>query len=232
MKSCPRWQYDEFQQVGKDYSLPEEVQVYDSSHSRFRDVDRENDGILGSLGIGRDHVAIDLGAGTGAFAVQAALRGARVYAVDVSRAMLDHARARAGKAGVSGIEFCHAGFLTFEIGDEAADFIITTFALHHLPDFWKGIALGRMYRMLRPGGKLYLSDVVLDEQDAMANIDAVIMKLGQAGGDFLREDAEAHFREEFSTFDWIMEGLLSRAAFTIEKKQISDGVLATYLCSK
>ena len=90
MKERLRWQYDEYVQVGMDYSQPAEVERYDSRHADFRDIREESDSVLDALGVSRDDILIDFGAGTGIFAIQAALRGARVYAVDVSQAMLDH----------------------------------------------------------------------------------------------------------------------------------------------
>lgn len=226
------WQYNEFEQVGKDYSKPNEVEMYDSSHSDFRDIEKESNAVLDTLGIGESDVLIDFGSGTGTFAIQAALRCATVYAVDVSQAMIDYARIKAEKAGVTNIKFCHGGFLTFEYDGPAVDFFVTTFAFHHLPDFWKGIALNRMYHMLKPGGQLYIHDVILEEHGAIENIAALIENLAAAGGDFLQQDAEGHFREEFSTYDWIMDGLLSRAGFVIKSKNIQDGVIGTYYCAK
>ncbi len=226
------WLYDEFKQVGKDYSLLNEVDMYDSSHADFRDIAAESDAVLDSLGIRENDILIDFGAGTGTFAIQAALRGVRVYAVDVSRAMLDYAQRKAEKAGVATIEFCHAGFLTFDFGGPAADFITTTFAFHHLPDFWKGIALNRLYGMLKPGGHFFMHDVILESPHAIENIAALIETLAAAGGDFLQKDTQGHFREEFSTYDWVMDGLLSRAGFDIKSKEIRDGVLGTYYCAK
>jgi len=232
MKKSLVWQYDEFKQVGKDYSMPTEVEMYDSSHSDFRDITKESNIVLDSLGIGKGDVIIDFGSGTGTFAIQAALRGAKVYAVDVSQAMLEYAQAKAVKAGISNILFCHSGFLSFEFEDQTANVIVTTFAFHHLPDFWKGIALGRMYRMLKNNGQLYIHDAILEENHAIENIASLIEKLADAGGDFLREDTEGHFREEFSTYDWIMDGLLARTGFTIKSKKIQDGVIGTYYCTK
>lgn len=232
MKKRLVWQYNEFKQVGKDYSVPTEVEMYDSSHSDFRDIAEESNIVLDSLGIAEDDVLIDFGSGTGTFVIQAALRGAKVYAVDVSRAMLDYAQAKAAKAGISNIFFCHSGFLSFEFEDQTANSIVTTFTLHHLPDFWKGIALSRIYRMLRPGGQLYIHDAIVEEHQAIENVAALIEKLADAGGDFLREDTEGHFREEFSTYDWIMDGLLARTGFTIKSKKIQDGVIGTYHCTK
>jgi ubiquinone/menaquinone biosynthesis C-methylase UbiE len=232
MKQGFSWQYDEFKQVGTDYSTKAEVEIYDSSHAEFRDMEAESLKILDALGIKADDRLIDFGSGTGTFAVHAGRRCARVYAVDVSQAMIDHAVAKAVKAGAANIEFHHAGFLTYEHNDSPVDAVVTTFAIHHLPDFWKGIALQRVNSMLKPGGKLYLRDVILEETNALANIAALIAKLAAAGGKRLREDTEMHFRDEYSTYVWVMDGLLSRAGFTITSKQIDDGVLGTYICTK
>lgn len=114
----------------------------------------------------------------------------------------------------------------------SVDAIVTTFAFHHLPDFWKGIELKRIQSMLKPGGQFYMHDVIIEESCALENIALFIEKQEKAGGDFLREDAEGHFRDEFSTYDWVMDGLLSRAGFSINHKRIENGVLGTYLCTK
>lgn len=228
----PSWQYKEFQPVGRDYGRQSEVDVYDSSHADFRDIKEESHRVLETLGIESGNHIIDFGSGTGTFAIEAAKKGAHVCAVDVSEAMLALAKTKAEKEGVSGITFHHAGFLTYNHQDQPADAIVTTFAFHHLPDFWKGVALQRIHQMLKPGGKFYLHDVVIEEAGALEKIAAFIDKQAQAGGDFLREDAEGHFRDEFSTYDWVMEGLLSRAGFCISSKQMEGGVIGTYICLK
>jgi ubiquinone/menaquinone biosynthesis C-methylase UbiE len=220
MKDKIGWQYNEFTQVGKDYSRQDEVADYDARHSDFRDIEGEGSAALDSLGVGKNDVLVDFGSGIGIFAIQAASRGARVCAVDVSEAMLAYAKNKAEKAGVANINFCHGGFLTFEYDGPAADFITTTFAFHHLPDFWKGIALKRIYQMLKPGGRFFIHDAVIEEDNAIENISALIDKLSSAGGDFAREDAEGDFRKEYSTYDWVMDGLLTRAGFTIDSKEI------------
>lgn len=224
------WQYDEFKQVGKDYGDRAEVELYDPSHATFRDIEAQSTEILDALGIKRSDMLIDFGSGTGTFAAVAARRSARVHAVDVSQAMIDRAAAKAAWAGVSNIEFHHAGFLTYEHAGPPVDAVVTVFSFHHLPDFWKGIALKRLHTMMKPGGRLYIHDVILEEAGALENIAALIDKLGAAGGAFLREDSEGHFREEYSTFDWVMDGLLARSGFTVKSKNIEDGVIGTYMC--
>jgi len=226
------WQYDEFKQVGTDYSSREEVDIYDSRHADFRDIEAESRNILDRFGNNINDVLLDFGSGTCTFAIQAAKRFKRVHAIDVSQVMIEHAKAKAVKAGVANIMFHHAGFLTYEHKDTPADVIVTTLAFHHLPDFWKGIALKRMCSMLKPGGFLYIHDVILEEVNSINNIQALIDKLAKDGGDLLREDTERHFREEYSTYDWVVDELLKRSGFQVKSKQIEGGVLGAYLCIK
>lgn len=232
MKKSPPWQYDEFKQVGVDYEDLAEVEAYDSRHAKFRDVDAECTSILDALAVTPRSVVIELGTGTGAFAIHAAQRCASVYAADVSGPMLKFAQQRSDKAGLKNITFCHAGFLTYEHNGALADALVTGLAFHHLPDFWKGIALDRMNGMLRNGGLLYLHDVIFEHADAETNIARWLDRLGEIGGAQLRDEVAAHVREEFSTFDWIMEGLLERAGFRILSKEMDEGVVGTYLCEK
>ena len=131
-----------------------------------------------------------------------------------------------------GIEFHQQGFLTYEHAPGTADAIATSFAFHQLPDFWKGVAVKRMAAMLRPGGRLYLYDVVLGEGDALATVAAFVARQEAAGGAFLRDDAVGHFGDEYSTYDWVMGGLLRRGGFEVVHKRTEAGVLAERLCSK
>lgn len=232
MSDYSDWQYDEFRQVGKDYGDPAEVELYDPSHADFRNPLAEARAVLDRLALGPDDTLIDFGCGTGTFAIEAARRCARVVAVDVSSPMLRRAEAKATAAGVENITFCHAGFLSYEHQGEPVAAVTTTFAFHHLPDFWKGIALQRIARLLRPGGQFYLSDAIVIPEDCLENVAAFIAWLGEAGGDFLHEDAKAHYREEFSTYDWVIDGLLTRAGLEICDKQLERGVLGHYLCRK
>lgn len=226
------WQYNEFKQIGKDYTKQEEVDVYDSSHTDFRNVKEENDKILKILQVQSNDVIIDFGSGTGTFAIQAAQQCGKIIAVDVSETMINFAKSKAHKAGQSNIEFYHSGFLSYKHLQDPVDAIVINLSFHHLPDFWKGIALKRIYHILKPAGKLLIRDVVVEDEKAMERIETFIKKQAEAGGDFLREDAEEHFREEFSTYDWIIEGLLKRAGFSIKSKDMDGGVFFSYLCTK
>jgi putative AdoMet-dependent methyltransferase len=118
----------------------------------------------------------------------------------------------------------------YEHLDEPAAAIATTFAFHHLPDLWKGIALARMRSMLKPGGQLYIHDVILEQNNATEVIKAFIDQQSLAGGDFLKRDAEGHFQQERSTYDWILDGLLARTGYRTVSKTIHDGFIGKYHC--
>ncbi|MBI3948109.1 MAG: class I SAM-dependent methyltransferase [Armatimonadetes bacterium] len=231
----PRWQHDEFRHVGADYNDPELARAYDSRHERFRgDMAADCDRLLDALQVDPGSTLVDIGCGTGTFAIQAARRCARVCAVDVSPAMLAVARGKAAAAGVGNLTFHLGGFLTYEHREPPADFVTSTAALHHLPDFWKLIGLRRVADMLRDGGVFYLMDTVysFDPAEHARFIDAKVEWFARAVDAEFGEEVETAFREECSTFDWVMEGLLARAGFLVERADYTDGMLARYVCRK
>ncbi len=232
MMTTPLWQYDEITHTGKDFASREVVAGYDARHRQFRDVDKENEAIINGLGLQPDHVVAEFGCGTGAFALQAARRCAKVYAVDISAAMLDYTGWKAETQGLDNIICCRGGFLTYVHEGKALDAAVTSLALHHLPDFWKQKALQRLNGMLAAEGRLFLHDVVFTEDNYEANIQVWIDKLSIEVGPDMAQDVARHVRCEDSTFTWIMEGLLVRAGFRIDRVDYTDGVLACYYCTK
>jgi ubiquinone/menaquinone biosynthesis C-methylase UbiE len=232
MRSITNWQYNEIEQVGMGYADIAEVERYDARHRRFRDVEKENNDILQDLSIQKNHVVADFGAGTGAFAIQAARRCKKVYAIDVSQAMLSFAEKKAQETDLANIVFCHQGFLTYSHESDPVDAVVSKLALHHLPDFWKAAALRNINGMMKVGSKFLLVDVVFSEENRRENISGWIAKMESIGGKELAREIEMHIREEYSTFTWIMEGLLKRAGFAIDRKEYQEGVLARYVCTK
>lgn len=234
MPSVPRWQYDETKFSGVDYLRRDEVAAYDRMHKKFRDYEKSAEEIIRRLSLSADSTVIDLGSGTGAFALHAARKCRTVYAVDVSDAMLDYCRQQATKEGVNNIVLCHAGLLTYEHQAEPADAAVCVAVLHHLPDFWKAVALTRCCRMLKPGGRLYLFDIVFPSRESTLpeKIDEWVMAIEAMADARLAEEAVVHARDEFSTYDWIMEGLLTRSGFHIDTAEYGQGFQTSYVCTK
>ena len=233
-KAGPKWQYDERKSCGVNYSSILSTWFYDRRHLKFRDFKAESEEIVAILGLRNNATVIDMGCGTGAFAVNAAAYYNKIYAVDVSNSMLRCARRKARKAKLTNIEFHRGGFLTYEHEAEPVDAIVSVIVMHHLPDFWKLIGLRRLAQMLKAGGKLFLRDVVcsFDIARYKHHIEDFIQSVSEQTGPAGQWEAEIHFRREYSTYGWIMEGLLERAGFKIEKADYKDGFFAEYLCTK
>lgn len=230
----PAWRYDETKPCGVNYNNAVLARLYDRHHRLFRDYRREAEDIVARLGVGPSATVIDMGCGTGAFALYAAGYCRTIHAVDISAAMLRRAQRKARRMGLKNIEFHRGGFLTYEHRAEPADAISTVAALHHLPDFWKLVALRRMASMLKPAGRLFLFDVVFsfDIGEYEHSIEQFITKTREQMGPNGQRESEAHVRDEYSTCDWIIEGLLERAGFRVETVDYHDKFLASYLCTK
>jgi putative AdoMet-dependent methyltransferase len=233
-KAQSKWQYNEMKPCGVNFNSIGRAWLYDKSHQRFRDYKAESEEIIALLGLDANRTVIDMGCGTGAFTIHAAKYYRKVYAVDVSKAMLRRARSKARKVKLNNIEFHHSGFLTYEHEAEPADAIVSSHVLHHLPDFWKLIGLRRMAQMLKTDGKLYLFDVVFsfDIESYESCIEEFIRSMTNRLGLQSRDAIKTHLRQEYSTCDWAMEGLLERAGFQIESGDYKDGFFAAYLCTK
>ena len=233
MNRYPAWYYDEFKQVGVNYTDLEEVNSYDLNMQNLRDMAKECSHICELLGVIDSSLVLEIGTGTGELALNLSGCCKKVVAIDVSKKMIDFAKAKAQKQNKRNIQFCNAGFLTYRNEGELFDIIISQLALHHLPDYWKLVALKRIYKMLKEGGKFYLSDIVFPSN--IQNYDNyftnIINNLKASTGNKIAEETEIHIKEEFSTLDWIMEGLLKNAGFHIEGIQY-DGFMANYLCTK
>lgn len=228
MKKTPPWQYDEFQHFGVDFADQAEVEAYDSRQGTTIEGEAQ---LVSRLGILPEHTVLEFGSGTGCFAIAAAQRCARVHAVDISEAMLAYTTARAAGLGLTNLETHHAGFLTYEHADAPVDWIVTKFALHHLPDAWKCVALAKMYNFLAPGGRLFLEDVVFSFPPSQHAVYAQHWIESKAGG-FSKEQFESHVRDEYSTFGFIMEVILQHTGFVIHEAKYQDPMYAEYLCVK
>ena len=234
MTAYRNWKYNEFNQVGTDYENLENVRAYDERMQKIRDIKTENEFIIQSIGLKKHHTILEFGCGTGSFSIEAAKHCKKVYAVDVSSTMLKYLKNKADKSNVQNITTIHSGFLNYEHEGEPLDAVVTNVALHHLPDFWKMIALYRINNILKQGGKLFLCDVIFSFplENYAECINKFIDNIGVEDPGFSKE-AEIQVREEFSTFDWILKGMLERANFSIDKVEyMDDKPFICFICTR
>jgi SAM-dependent methyltransferase len=224
---------DELAHAGPEHLDPAFVAGFDRKQG-YPDPAEDLD-VLREHGIGPAATVVDLGTGTGRFALAAAPFVRRMVAVDVSPAMLAVLRERVAGAGLPNVECVRGGFLSYEHTGAPADAVYTRNALHQLPDFWKALALERIASLLRPGGVLRLRDLIFDFQPAEAG--AVLDGwLDAAAADpsrgYTREDFAEHLRTEFSTFRWLFEPMLAAAGFTVITTDFDSSIYGAYTCVK
>jgi SAM-dependent methyltransferase len=160
---------------------------------------------------------LDLGSGGGIDVILSARRvgpGGKAYGIDMTDEMLHLARANAAKAGVDNVEFLKGQIEAIPLPDATADVIISNCVINLAAD--KAQVLREAFRVLKPGGRFAVSDVVLRgdlPEDLRKSVDLWVGCVAGA----LRED------------DY--QSLLAAAGFTdvsleITREYTIDGVTA------
>jgi SAM-dependent methyltransferase len=156
---------------------------------------------LGFLDLQAGETVVDLGSGAGLDAFLAARAvgpTGRVIGVDMTPAMLDKARAGAHKAGLAQVEFREGRLEALPVPDASVDAVTSNCVINLVPD--KGAVFREIARVLRPGGRLVVSDIVLDgrlpaaiESDVLAYVGCVAGAMDRTG--YFRLLAEAGLTE-------------------------------------
>ena len=157
---------------------------------------------------------LDCAAGTGEFSLAAAGRASSVLCTDLSLPMLDQARRKAKKRGLSNISFARRDVTALSDRDGSFDAVIAANVLHLLPEPEK--AVRELWRVAAPGGRLILPTYLQGRAGAAYG---AMIKIYQGVG--------FHYEHAFTpeTYRQFLEGLeLAPVAVEVIPGRVPEGI--------
>jgi SAM-dependent methyltransferase len=141
-------------------------------------------------------VVVDLGCGGGLDVLLAAPKvgpTGKAIGIDMTPAMIDRAKANAARQGVANAEFHLATIDRLPLADGSADCIVSNCVINLAPD--KGAVFREMFRVLKPGGRVAVSDIALKQPLPKALADSVAAYVGCIAGALPIPEYEQLLRE-------------------------------------
>jgi arsenite methyltransferase len=172
-------------------------------------------------GLTPGETVVDLGSGSGMDAFYAAGLvgpGGRVAGVDFTLEQLDKARGIATAAGLGQVEFLEGRIEAVPLPDASADCVISNGVINLCPD--KGAVFAEAARVLRPGGRLAIADIITEQaltEAIVCNADLWASCIGGAAqqGDYVRAIESAGFTVEellINDYEFISDQALNASA--------------------
>jgi ubiquinone/menaquinone biosynthesis C-methylase UbiE len=106
-------------------------------------------------------LAIDVACGPGTFTRPLAGRVGKAIGADLTPAMVEKARAEAARDGIANIEFVQGDIYALPFPNEFAEIVACGYAFHHMTE--PARALAEMVRVLKPGGRVAVTDIIVPE---------------------------------------------------------------------
>ncbi len=140
-------------------------------------------------------VIVDLGSGGGLDVFLAAQKvgpGGKAIGIDMTPAMIDRARANAATGGYSNVAFYQASIDNLPLPDASADCVISNCVINLAPD--KSAVFREIFRVLKPGGRLAISDIARKQDLPPAIASSLAAYVGCIAGALSFEEYRAGLR--------------------------------------
>ena len=133
---------------------------------------------------------LDLGTGSGylSFPIASRYPSCDVTGLDIVRDALEANRTRAAADGIQNLSFVSYDGIDFPFGADSFDLVVTRYSLHHFPDIEHSI--GEVGRVLKAGGRLFISDPCPNDCDAERFVD-----------DYMRLKKDGHIKF-YTLLEW------------------------------
>ena len=144
---------------------------------------------VGHLALKPGETVLDLGSGPGLDALLAARQvgpTGRVIGVDMTPEMLERSRATAARAGATQVEFREGRLEALPVEDASVDAVTSNCVINLVPD--KAAVFREVARVLRPGGRVVVADIVLERPLPEAVAKDVLAWCGCVSGAALRRE--------------------------------------------
>ena len=137
----------QFSQVAENYSTS-------AVHAAGEDLAQ----LVAAAALTGGETVLDAGSGAGHTALAVAPHAATVVSVDLAAAMLAQGQRLAAERGITNVVFAVGDVEALDFADASFDVIVSRYSAHHWPHPTR--ALAEFRRLLRPGGRFLLSDIV------------------------------------------------------------------------